>query len=93
MPFSVKSSSIRRRPSAPKRAQSAGSRSKTSSLSASAAGSLGGTRKPLSPSATCSSEPPSFVATTGTPMPIASMTTPPNGSGCAEGSTKMFIAA
>ena len=34
-----------------------------------------------------------FVAMTGTPMAIASMTTPPNGSGWADGSTKTSIAA
>ena len=84
---------MRRRPSVPKRVQSEGSASKVSRRSARAVGSAGGMRKPETPSSICSVEPPMLVAITGRLMPMASMTTPPKGSGWPEGRTKIVMAA
>jgi len=57
-----------------------------------ASGSLGGTRKPLYPSIIWSGIPPTFVAITGFPVAIASVTTRPHPS-WSEGTTTMSLVA
>ena len=69
---SVNSDSTRRRAASPSRRASSGSRRSRITASARASGSLGGTRRPVSPSTTSSGLPPTRVATTGRPAAMAS---------------------
>src|SRR5437762_270854 len=88
-----KRASARRRPAAPNRARSAGSRSRRTTAAAKAGASPGGTRYPVSPSSTISGIPPAAAATTGRPTAIASASARPNGSGAVGQCTRTSSAA
>ena len=76
----LNSASTRRRPAAPKRAARSGSPQSALTAAASASGSPGGTRTPVSPSTTTSGMPPTRLATTAVPQAIASRLMSPKGS-------------
>src|SRR5581483_3877693 len=71
-PGQASRSSARRLPASPRRLRSSRSASSRSSAARSALASRGGTSRPVSPSATRSSSPPTADATTGLPYAIAS---------------------